>query len=212
MADEKWEFIIEQYKWLRQEQLNKKDKQYQITSLGIGGIVALLGIAFQFDVYSLFLLIPIVIIISIVMFDAECHAIINISDYGYNLEEAIISNIDDGKLKALGWERWLRENRLNDNVTNKAEPYYIFDLASKLALFTLYFGCVLYIIVGFTKNSTQLIWVFALVICAFYFLLGLCLFYYYIISKSNVWYNRHNPREAKPSKPRAMSSGRSGDH
>jgi esterase/lipase len=55
-----WEFFIEQYKWLRQELLNKKDKQYQVTGLSIGGIATLLGLAFQYDIYALFLLIPLV--------------------------------------------------------------------------------------------------------------------------------------------------------
>ena len=51
-----WEFLLEQYKSLREEQLKKMERQYLITGLGIGGVATLLSAAYQYDIYSLFLI------------------------------------------------------------------------------------------------------------------------------------------------------------
>lgn len=60
----KWDFILEEYKSLREEELNKMDKQYTIVSLGVGSIGVLLALAFEKGISSLFLILPLIIISS----------------------------------------------------------------------------------------------------------------------------------------------------
>ena len=73
--DDEWELLIEEYKSLRQEQLNKMDKQYQITGLGIGAIATLLAAAYENLIYPLFLILPLVILAFMALYEAESRAI-----------------------------------------------------------------------------------------------------------------------------------------
>lgn len=171
-SDEKeWELLLEEYKSLREEALAKMERQYRIIGLGVGGIGILLSMAFQFQVYPLFLVLPLSIISSMVLFDAERDSILNIGEYTYNLEKEIITN---SKLK--GWEVWLREG------TKKRKAYMHFDYASFSILFFLFIGSIIGIICfkcevsGFEILTMPL---FKYILVSTYLVAGSCLFISY---------------------------------
>ncbi|MCX6674371.1 MAG: hypothetical protein NTY37_11410 [Methanothrix sp.] len=134
-----WEFLLEQYKSLREEQLKKMERQYLITGLGIGGVATLLSAAYQYDIYSLFLILPLVILAYMTLYEAESRAIINVGKYVKEMEKEIIVNH-----KCLGWENWLEPSRY--------KVYDIIDFSSRCIPFFLYIGCILGIIT-FPKES-----------------------------------------------------------
>lgn len=125
------DLLLEEYKSLRQEQMNKMDKQYMITGLGIGGIAALLTAAFEKEIYPLFLILPLVILAVMTLYEAESYAIIRAGEYIKAFEENFIT-----ENKNLGWERWLKEK-------NKGTIYDLIDHSSRSILFFLYIGCIL---------------------------------------------------------------------
>ena len=152
MADEydrKWEFILEEYKSLRDEELNKMDKQYKIVGLGIGSIGVLLGIAFENEIYSLFLILPLIILSSMSLFDAERGSIKNVGAYVRFMEEKIIG---EGLIDIKGWERWLKERDEGKGAKadqpkgpskeERCKPYINFDCSSLTILFVFYLACV----------------------------------------------------------------------
>jgi hypothetical protein len=148
----KWDFILEEYKSLREEELNKMDKQYTIVSLGVGSIGVLLALAFEKGISSLFLILPLIIISSMSLFDAERGAIRNVGKYVYFLEENIIG--EEGFIAIMGWERWLEERKnsgyLNPNIKIKDQrrkPYINFDCACLSVLLFYYLACVYGIII-----------------------------------------------------------------
>ena len=82
-----WDLILEELKSLRAEELSKMDKQYQIIGFGISAIAALLALAIQYKVYSLFFVLPIVIISVMCLYHYERSLISNIGAYIKNLED-----------------------------------------------------------------------------------------------------------------------------
>lgn len=140
MEKEQWDFILKQYELIRQEQLSKKDKQYQIISLGIGGIASLFALSYQYNIYPFFLIMPSMILISLFIFDAECNAISNVSNYGYYLERKIIQNLE------FGWEGWLRRENDQSDETDRRKAYQDFELASMGIMGLLYIVYILGII------------------------------------------------------------------
>lgn len=133
-------FKIEVYKSLREEALAKMERQYRVIGLGAGGIGVLLGIAFQFQVYPLFLIIPLLIILSMAMYDAERGAILNIGKYMGALERELIS-----KNNLNGWDNWLVQMS-GDDKSKKRKTYINFDYAAFSFLLALLMGCVIGII------------------------------------------------------------------
>ncbi|MGF7118578.1 hypothetical protein [Methanobacterium oryzae] len=174
-----WELLIEEYKSLREEALAKMERQYRVIGLGIGGIGILLGIAFQFQIYPLFLILPTLIILSMVLFDSERDSLLNIGEYIAEMEKGIIIN---NKLK--GWEMWIRMPKDIEKQKEKTrrEAYKHFDYASFLILFFLLLGCILGIIcfsgqiIGF-EGLTNIYFRYSL--SFFYILVGLFLLYRY---------------------------------
>ncbi len=166
-----WELLLEEYRSLRNEALAKMERQYKIIGLGVGGIGTLLGIAFQFQIYPLFLVLPLAIVSSMVLFDAERDSILNIGGYICNLEKEIITN---SKLK--GWEVWLRDG------SEKRKAYKHFDYASLAILFVLLIGCIIGILCfsgevsGFEILNNFL---FRYIIASVYFVIGFYLFICY---------------------------------
>lgn len=140
MEKEQWDLILKQYELIRQEQLSKKDKQYQIISLGIGGIASLFALSYQYNIYPFFLIMPSMILISLFIFDAECNAISNVSNYGYDLERKIIQNPE------FGWEVWLRRENDQSDETDRRKAYQDFELASMWIMGLLYIVYILGII------------------------------------------------------------------
>jgi len=172
--DEKeWELLLEEYNSLRSEALEKMERQYRIISLGVGGVGTLLAIAFQLQVYPLFLVLPLAIIASMILYDSERDAIMNIGEYVFNLEQEFLANS-----KVKGWETWLREGAKKGEF-EKRKPYRHFDYASLTILFTLLIGCIIGIfsfsgeVKGFEILNSSL---FRIIIALIYFLVGLCLF------------------------------------
>ena len=131
MNDPKWELIVEEYRFLRKEEINKMEKQYTILSLGVGGIGLLIGIAFEKNSYPIFMILPLIILLSMSLFDAEREAIKNIGDYLYSVEKNILGL--EGFKGIKGWERWLKPRR---------KPYQNYDRACFAILFIFYFACV----------------------------------------------------------------------
>ena len=145
-ADYKWDLIMEECKSLREEELNKMDKQYKIVSLGVGGIGVLLGIAFEKNIYSLFLILPLIILSSMSLFDAERGSIKNVGAYLRFVEEKVIA--EDSLVDIMGWERWLEgsdrvgtDPKRHDNG-NRRKHYINFDCACLTILFVFYLACV----------------------------------------------------------------------
>ena len=143
----KRDFILEEYKSLREEELNKMDKQYTIVSLGVGSIGVLLSIAFEKNISSLFYILPLLIISSMSLFDAERGSIPNVGKYVRFLEEKIIG--EEGFIHIKGWERWLDEIDRAENNKSKRKvkeqrrtPYVNFDCACLSILLVFYLACV----------------------------------------------------------------------
>ena len=117
------ELLIEEYKSLRQEQLNKMDKQYQITGLGTGAIATLLAAAYEHLIYPLFLILPLVILAFMALYEAESRAIIRAGEYIKNFETDTICEHPQ-----LGWERWLANK-------SRSKLYNLIDHSSRFILF-----------------------------------------------------------------------------
>ncbi len=127
-----WELVLEEYKSLREEELNKMDKQYQIIGLGTGGIGALLSLAIEFKVYSLFLLLPLMIISMMSLYHFERMSILNIGGYVKNLEDEYIKTGVQRDKGTLGWEKWLEKN------IEKRRIYIIIEMFSTISLFLIF--------------------------------------------------------------------------
>jgi hypothetical protein len=140
MDEKEFQFKIEIYKSLREEALAKMERQYKVIGLGVGGIGVLLGIAFQFKVYPLFLIIPLSIIASMVIFDSERGAMFNIGKYMRRIERELICETN-----VQGWENWLIEKAKGDNKL-KRRTYMHFDYAALSILLVLLVGCIIGII------------------------------------------------------------------
>jgi hypothetical protein len=184
--DEEWELILEEYKSLRQEQLNKMDKQYQITGIGIGGVATLLAAAYEELIYPLFLILPLVIIAFMALYEAESGAIIRAGEYIKILETDILK-----KHSELGWERWLAtEHKDKTCIGNKPKTriYNLIDHSSRCVLFLLYMGCILGIIT-FPEQKSDFIFlggdIFRYILTSLYILIGAGIFLVYTLEQKN---------------------------
>ncbi len=132
-----WDLLLEGYKSIRTESLNKMDKQYQIMGLGVGGIALLIGIMIQYKIYFLFLLLPIIIVSALFLYHAENCAIINAGNYAKMIETKYIKiNEKLAPEEKLGWETWL------ENHPAKCKAYVIADIAFAVILIILYIFCI----------------------------------------------------------------------
>lgn len=131
-----WELILEECKTLRNEELNKMDKQYQIVGLSVGGIATLLGLAIQYNVYPLFIILPIIIISAMSLYHFERLSILNVGLYIYNLENIFLQNKIKTDAKILGWETWIRKE------SKSRYTYAFIELISTFSLFSIYLLCV----------------------------------------------------------------------
>lgn len=169
------ELIIEEYKSLRQEQLNKMDKQYQITGVGIGAIATLLATAYEKLIYPLFLILPLVILGFIALYEAESRAIISAAEYIKELETEIIR-----EHPKLGWERWLKNK-------GRSKIYNLIDHSSRFIFLLLYIGCILGII-AFPEQEGKFMFLsgdlFRNILVVFYTLIGLAIFLFYTSKQS----------------------------
>lgn len=166
--------ILEEFKSLRSEELNKMDKQYQIIGLGTTGAGALAAVAFKENVYSLFIILPILIITIMGLYHIEKISIKNVGEYLLVLEDMYIkTKLEDKKIKlngeTLGWEKWI----------NRPERCYIYawsEIISTLSLFIIFFLCVYGMLTSSPKgfefiNGSQL------KIASLYFLIGIVAFF-----------------------------------
>jgi len=154
MEEKEWLFKIEMYKSLREESLGKMERQYRVIGFGVGGIGVLLGIAFQFQVYPLFLTLPILIIASMILFAAERDSIINVAEYLGHLERELIS-----KQNVNGWDTWLRKKMQQEKKEYGSKAYMYFDSSAISILLVLLGGSILGILffsgnVGSNVNNT----------------------------------------------------------
>jgi hypothetical protein len=175
--NEEWELIIEEYKSLRQEQLNKMDKQYQITGLGIGAIATLLATAYEKLIYPLFLILPLVILSFMALYEAESCAIIRVGEYIKKLETDKINENNE-----LGWERWLAIGN-----KDKSRIYNLIDHSSRCVLFLLYIGCILGMITFPERESNFLFLsgdIFRYVLASLYVLVGTGIFLVYTLGQN----------------------------
>lgn len=164
------DLLLEQYKLLRNEALVRSEMQYKILGFGAGGIGTLIGIAFQFKVLPLFLVLPLAIIASMILFYAERDSILNIRKHIGKLEKKRIKDEE------------LREE-VGKSDKFKRLAYRHFDFASYTILITLLFGCIIGILsfqgevsgFGILNNPK-----FKLTVAIIYSVTGLCLFSYYL--------------------------------
>ena len=184
--NEEWGLIIEEYKSLRQEQLNKMDKQYQITGLGIGGVATLLAAAYEALIYPLFLILPLVILAFMALYEAESGAIIRAGEYIKKLETNIINTHNE-----LGWERWLAtedQDKTRTSGKDRARIYNLIDHSSRCVLFLLYIGCILGIIT-FPERKSDFVFlggdIFRYALASLYTLVGAGVFLVYTLEQKN---------------------------
>ncbi|MDD2613725.1 MAG: hypothetical protein PHH67_02830 [Methanosarcina sp.] len=169
-----WDLILEELKSLRAEELSKMDKQYQIIGFGISAIAALLALAIQYKVYSLFFVLPIVIISVMCLYHYERSLISNIGAYIKNLEDMYIKTKVEPDKNILGWERWLTKNQERRRI------YASTELALSLFMLIMYLLCVSSIIMSplsserfeFINSS-----LFRYTIAFLYILLGFLVYY-----------------------------------
>ena len=131
-----WEIVLEEFKSLRTEILGKTENAYKILGLLVTGIGTLLGVAIQSKIFTLALVLPLVIIISIFLFESEGRAIVNAAKYISMVENEYIKNDE-----IIGWEKWLENN------PDKKRIYHVFGNVSLVVLFIMYIGCIFIVIV-----------------------------------------------------------------
>jgi hypothetical protein len=141
LIKEKDSFAVEEYKALREEILNKMEKCYTTLGLGVGGITVILGYVFQFHVYELFFVLPILIYANASRSKAETAAVLNAGDYICKIENSIYrqnSNLDrcdnDNVFGHLGWENYLR-------IEGKRKNYWAHVYTVDIILGSLYLLC-----------------------------------------------------------------------
>ena len=164
MADEKereWNLILEEYKSLREEIIEKMERQYQIVGLGVGGVSLLLGFAFESKYYALFWFLPLIIISCMILFSTERTAIQNVGNYIRSLEKKFIKD------EEIGWERWLTSDK------NRLKTYDHNEISSLFILYILYmisvFGIAAYASAPLAQN-----WIKNTII-AIYIIISICI-------------------------------------
>jgi len=111
-------FALEEYKSLREEILDKMEKDFRTLSLGVGGITVILGFVFEYKIYELFFVLPLLIAANAYRYKAETASILNAGEYICKLENSIyrqnsrLSKSDTDEIFGdLGWENYLRRER-----------------------------------------------------------------------------------------------------
>ncbi|RXA20858.1 hypothetical protein EQO05_03835 [Methanosarcina sp. MSH10X1] len=89
VATDKESFALEEYKSLRGEILDKMEKDFRTLSLGVGGITVILGFVFQYEIYELFYILPLLIAANAYRYKAETASILNAGEYICRLENSI---------------------------------------------------------------------------------------------------------------------------
>ncbi|MCQ1534733.1 hypothetical protein FTO70_03305 [Methanosarcina sp. KYL-1] len=147
------------------------DKQYKILALEVTGTGTLLGLAFQYSLYPLFLILPLIILSFMSLYHWERLSIINAGEYIRELESSFIKEYPE-----LGWERWLLKS------PKRCAVYAFTELVSTFCVFCIYLLCVYGILSSdFGAGSFALIgslW-FRYLASALYFLLGVAIFLMY---------------------------------
>lgn len=140
--DEK-DFALEEYKTLRKEILDKMDRNYKTLGLGVGGITVLFGLAFQYQVYELFFVLPLFILANAYRYRAEKTAIIIAGEYIRKIENSIYrkdsttnKNVEDKLFGDMGWENYL-------NRAGRRKDYEPFAHTGDLIFGGLYVICIL---------------------------------------------------------------------
>lgn len=185
-----WELTLEEFRSLREEELGKMDKQYKILALEVGGTGALLGLAFQYSLYPIFLILPLIILSFMSLYHWERLSILNAGEYIRELEERFID-----ENKGPGWERWLVKS------PERCAVYAFTELVSTFCVFCIYLLCIYGILASnFGEGSFALIGSlrFRYLASAFYFLLGALLF---------LIYNHKNLKECLGLNRRSKKSG-----
>jgi len=136
------EFALEEYRALREEILNKMERNFKILSLGVGGITVILGFVFQYKINELFFVLPILILANSYRYKAENAAILNAGEYICKIENSIyrknssLCKCDTDKIYGdLGWENYLRDEK-------KRVVYSSHGHTADLILGSLYILCV----------------------------------------------------------------------
>jgi hypothetical protein len=180
---EEWQLILEEYKTLREEQFDKMERQYQITGLGVGGIATLLAAAYQYKIYPIFLILPLVILALMALYEAESCAIIRAGEYIKKLESEIIIEHKD-----LGWERWLASSEdsclPSEKTGKKFQVYDIIDNASRIILFLLFLVCITGILTVSNDSEFIIRTEFRYLLAILYSALGVGLFLFYWIKQN----------------------------
>lgn len=136
----KKEFALTEYKALREEIVGKMDKQYQILSLGIGGITIIFGVIFQLKLYELFLILPFLIFANAYLYRSEYYAIINAGSYIKKIEDTFYKNNSIGGIdnndecSKMGWEKYIDFKR-------KRSVYVPFMITAHIIFGALFIMC-----------------------------------------------------------------------
>jgi hypothetical protein len=164
MSDKKLlerQFLIEEYKALRSEIVNKMEKQYKIVGLGVGGISLLLSFAIKEGYDPLFFVLPLLIIACTLLLISEISSIRNAGEYiRTNIEKTVFKR----RKSLLGWETWLSKNE------EKLKAYERFRDGSLLILAILYGTCVFFAICCYSDN------IYLMFVAMLYIFIGLEVF------------------------------------
>ncbi len=122
------DFLLAQYKALRQEILILKERRVKMLTLSLTGIPVLIAMAEKFDLLTLSLLCPVLSIAYGFMFLSEHNGAMRVGHYiRVHLEPALKT------CKGMGWEEYL-ETKAADRGP---ERYHMYSVASILALYYL---------------------------------------------------------------------------
>lgn len=114
----KEDFLLKEYISLREEILEKMERNFKTLSLGVGGITVILGFVFKYEINELFFILPLLIFANAYRYRAENDAILNAGEYIQKIENSIYrlnsrSNKceNDYVFGDLGWETYLKKNK-----------------------------------------------------------------------------------------------------
>lgn len=140
---DKQSFALEEYKSLRGEILDKMEKDFRILSLGVGGITVILGFVFEYEIYELFYILPLLITANAYRYKAETASILNAGEYICKLENSVyrqnssLSKSDtDQVFGELGWENYLRRE-------GKRKIYKLHGYTADVIFGSLYLLCLI---------------------------------------------------------------------
>ncbi len=139
----KEDFVLEEYKSLREEILAKMEKNFKTLCLGVGGITVILGFVFEYDINELFFVLPLLIVANAYRYKAETASILNAGEYIRKIENSIyrqnssFSECDTDKAFGdLGWENYLQKD-------GKRKIYRPHGYTADIIFGSLYFLCVI---------------------------------------------------------------------